>query len=67
MGKRWNFPRIDIKYSSCYQTPHTAILFSGGMATFGIFGSHFAGIFLGIDIMVTDGQFLIDVCYSNYD
>lgn len=35
-------------------TPHLAILFSGGMASIGIFGSHFAGdFFLGIDIMVT--------------
>lgn len=36
------------------RTPHRAILLSGGMATVGILGSHFAGdFFLGIDIMVT--------------
>lgn len=36
------------------QTPQRAILLSGGMATIGILGSHFAGdFFLGIDIMVT--------------
>jgi basic amino acid/polyamine antiporter, APA family len=35
-------------------TPQRAILLSGGMATIGILGSHFAGdFFLGIDIMVT--------------
>lgn len=35
-------------------TPYGAILLSGGMATIGILGSHFAGdFFLGIDIMVT--------------
>jgi len=37
-----------------HHTPHRAILLSGGMATLGILGSHFAGdFFLGIDIMVT--------------
>lgn len=36
------------------QTPTTALLLSGGMATIGILGSHFAGdFFLGVDIMVT--------------
>ena len=35
-------------------TPYIAILMSGGMASIGILGSHFAGdFFLGIDIMVT--------------
>ncbi len=35
-------------------TPQTAIVLSGGMASIGILGSHFAGdFFLGIDIMVT--------------
>ncbi|WKN43392.1 APC family permease [Tunicatimonas pelagia] len=37
-----------------WHTPHVALLLSGGMATVGILGSHFAGdFFLGIDIMVT--------------
>jgi amino acid transporter len=36
------------------RTPQRAILLSGGMASIGILGSHFAGdFFLGIDIMVT--------------
>ena len=48
------FPDLISNIHPVYQTPHTAILLSGGMATFGIFGSHFAGdFFLGIDIMVT--------------
>jgi APA family basic amino acid/polyamine antiporter len=35
-------------------TPHIALYVSGGMATIGIFGCHFAGdFFLGIDILVT--------------
>jgi basic amino acid/polyamine antiporter, APA family len=37
-----------------WQTPHVALLVSGGMATCGILGSHFAGsFFLGVDILVT--------------
>jgi basic amino acid/polyamine antiporter, APA family len=36
------------------RTPHVAVLASGGMATLGILGSHFAGdFFLGVDILVT--------------
>lgn len=42
--------RIDPKR----KTPVRAIIISGGMASIGILGSHFAGdFFLGIDIMVT--------------
>lgn len=48
------FPKRIATIHSSYQTPHLAILASGGMATIGILGSHFAGdFFLGIDIMVT--------------
>ena len=48
------FPKSVSNIHPVYHTPHTAILLSGGMATVGIFGSHFAGdFFLGIDIMVT--------------
>jgi APA family basic amino acid/polyamine antiporter len=48
------FPRRLASIHSTFQTPHIAILASGGMATVGILGSHFAGdFFLGIDIMVT--------------
>ncbi|MCU0636105.1 MAG: APC family permease [Gemmatimonadaceae bacterium] len=37
-----------------WRTPHVALLLSGGMATCGILGSHFAGsFFLGVDILVT--------------
>ena len=48
------FPKILSSVHSKFKTPHSAILFSGFMATIGILGSHFAGdFFLGIDIMVT--------------
>ncbi len=48
------FPRQVSLVHSRYQTPVLAILISGGMATVGILGSHWAGdFFLGIDIMVT--------------
>ena len=48
------FPRKVADIHPRLHTPHLAILFSGGMASIGIFGSHFAGdFFLGIDIMVT--------------
>jgi APA family basic amino acid/polyamine antiporter len=48
------FPEKVSNIHSRFHTPHTAILFSGGMASIGILGSHFAGdFFLGIDIMVT--------------
>lgn len=48
------FPRAIARIHPRFHTPHTAILFSGVMASVGIFGSHFAGnFFLGIDIMVT--------------
>jgi APA family basic amino acid/polyamine antiporter len=48
------FPKRLASIHSTFQTPHIAILASGGMATIGILGSHFAGdFFLGIDIMVT--------------
>jgi len=47
------FPRLFSDIHSQYNTPHYAILFSGLIASLGIFGCHFASdIFLGIDIMV---------------
>jgi basic amino acid/polyamine antiporter, APA family len=48
------FPKQISKIHPTYHTPHIAIFLSGGMASIGILGSHFAGdFFLGIDIMVT--------------
>lgn len=48
------FPKAIARISSQFQTPATAIVASGIMASVGIVGSHFAGdFFLGIDIMVT--------------
>lgn len=46
--------RVDRRTGS----PNAAILFSAGISTLGILGSHYAGdIFLGIDIMVVSMQF----------
>jgi len=48
------FPQWIARVHPRRHTPHTALLLSGGMASIGILGSHFAGdFFLGIDIMVT--------------
>jgi amino acid transporter len=48
------FPRWIARVHQRRHTPQTALLLSGGMASIGILGSHFAGdFFLGIDIMVT--------------
>ncbi|MEO0726601.1 MAG: APC family permease [Bacteroidota bacterium] len=48
------FPKGVARIHPRYQTPHIALLASGGMASIGILGSHLAGdFFLGIDIMVT--------------
>ncbi|MGD1893944.1 MAG: APC family permease [Cyclobacteriaceae bacterium] len=48
------FPRRITAVHPVWHTPHVALLLSGGMATVGVLGSHFAGdFFLGIDIMVT--------------
>jgi amino acid transporter len=48
------FPKGVARVHPRYQTPHVAVLLSGGMASIGILGSHLAGdFFLGIDIMVT--------------
>jgi APA family basic amino acid/polyamine antiporter len=48
------FPRRVAAVHPRFRTPHVAIVASGGMATLGILGSHFAGdFFLGIDILVT--------------
>ncbi len=48
------FPRWIARVHPQRHTPQTALLLSGGMASIGILGSHFAGdFFLGIDIMVT--------------
>ena len=48
------FPKNVAYVHPRFHTPHIAILMSGGMASTGILGSHFAGdFFLGIDIMVT--------------
>ncbi|MBL7850401.1 MAG: amino acid permease [Cyclobacteriaceae bacterium] len=48
------FPKAVTQVHPRFKTPHIALLLSGGMASVGILGSHFAGdFFLGIDIMVT--------------
>ena len=48
------FPRWIARVHPQRHTPQTALLLSGGMASIGILGSHFAGdFFLGIYIMVT--------------
>ena len=48
------FPQSIAQIHPKFKTPVIAILISGGMASVGILGSHFAGdFFLGIDIMVT--------------
>ena len=48
------FPRRVARVHPRWHTPHIAIVLSGGVASVGILGSHFAGdFFLGIDIMVT--------------
>jgi amino acid transporter len=48
------FPKRIATVHPVRRTPQTAIILSGGMASIGILGSHFAGdFFLGIDIMVT--------------
>lgn len=48
------FPKGIAVVHPVWHTPHVALLISGGMASVGILGSHFAGdFFLGIDIMVT--------------
>ncbi|MCU0646602.1 MAG: APC family permease [Gemmatimonadaceae bacterium] len=47
-------PRRIAAIHARWRTPHIALLLSGGMATLGILGSHFAGsFFLGVDILVT--------------
>jgi basic amino acid/polyamine antiporter, APA family len=48
------FPSAVAAVHPVTRTPHVALLASGGMATLGILGSHFAGdFFLGVDILVT--------------
>ena len=48
------FPRAIASVHPIFRTPHVAIVASGGMATFGILGSHLAGdFFLGVDILVS--------------
>ena len=48
------FPRWIARVHPRRHTPQIALLLSGGMASVGILGSHYAGdFFLGIDIMVT--------------
>jgi APA family basic amino acid/polyamine antiporter len=48
------FPKKITAVHPVWRTPYVALLLSGGMASVGILGSHFAGdFFLGIDIMVT--------------
>ena len=48
------FPAAVAAVHPVSRTPYVAILASGGMATLGILGSHFAGdFFLGVDILVT--------------
>jgi len=47
------FPRALSATHARFHTPHRALLLSGGMASIGIFGCHFAGdFFLGVDLMV---------------
>ena len=48
------FPAAVAAVHPTFRTPHVAVLASGGMATLGILGSHYAGdFFLGVDILVT--------------
>ena len=48
------FPRGIAAVHGRYKTPHRALYLSGGIASVGVLGSHFAGdFFLGIDIMIT--------------
>jgi basic amino acid/polyamine antiporter, APA family len=48
------FPKRIAAVNPTTHTPINALLLSGGMATIGVLGSHFAGdFFLGVDIMVT--------------
>ncbi len=48
------FPHTLAKVHMRFRTPYRAIVLSGGVASIGILGCHFAGdFFLGIDIMVT--------------
>jgi amino acid transporter len=48
------FPRAVAAVHPVRRTPTLAIVLSGGMATIGVVGSHFAGdFFLGVDILVT--------------
>ncbi len=48
------FPKKIATTHQKYKTPHRALYLSGGIASIGVLGSHFAGdFFLGIDIMVT--------------
>ncbi len=48
------FPKTFAKVNPKTNVPANALILSGGMATVGLLGSHFAGdFFLGVDIMVT--------------
>ena len=48
------FPRFTAQIHPVFHTPFVALITSGGVASLGILGSHFAGdFFLGVDIMVT--------------
>jgi len=48
------FPNAITRIHKKYHTPNIALILAGLMASFGVFGSHYAGdFFLGIDIMVT--------------
>ena len=60
------FPRLFSNIHARYNTPHYAIVFSGLIASAGIFGCHFAAdIFLGIDIMVISMLFnFLLVCFA---
>lgn len=47
------FPKALSATHARFHTPHRALLLSGGMASVGILGCHFAGdFFLGVDLMV---------------
>nr|HQV33417.1 amino acid permease [Calditrichia bacterium] len=60
------FPAAVARVHPRWHTPHVAILASGGMATAGVLGCHFAGdFFLGVDLLVTSMLFNFGVmCLS---
>jgi basic amino acid/polyamine antiporter, APA family len=60
------FPRVLSSIHPRHHTPHWALILSGGMASIGIIGCHYAGdFFLGVDLMVLSMlvNFLV-MCFS---